>query len=213
MTVNSLDIPCIKLYNVHRYHYNAVSAHLVSMLFDPDRPSTRRSGVVNRTSTFPPGLAGALQDILEEASSARESARTGGRRGPSTSSGRTGNKERGAGRPEIDGVYIISVAARILEMHPQTLRKYERAGLVRPTRTEGMLRLYSELDIARLRLIKHLVGDLGLNLAGVQLVLELFNKLLGMKVELRRKDGGDIRQAIDDSIDEMIALLYSRQNR
>ncbi len=110
-------------------------------------------------------------------------------------------------------MYIISVAARILEMHPQTLRKYERAGLVRPTRTEGMLRLYSELDIARLRLIKHLVGDLGLNLAGVQLVLELFNKLLGMKVELRRKDGGDIRQAIDDSIDEMIALLYSRQER
>ncbi len=110
-------------------------------------------------------------------------------------------------------MYIISVAARILEMHPQTLRKYERAGLVQPTRTEGMLRLYSELDIARLRLIKHLVGNLGLNLAGVQLVLELFNKLLSMKVELRREDGGDIRQAIDDSIDEMIALLYSRQDR
>ena len=113
----------------------------------------------------------------------------------------------------IDGVYIISVAARILEMHPQTLRKYERAGLVRPTRTEGMLRLYSELDIARLRLIKHLVGDLGLNLAGVQLVLELFNKLLKTKVEIRRADDADAKQALDDSIDEMIALLYSERKR
>ena len=173
------------------------------MLFDPDRPSTRRSGVVNRTSPFPAGLAAALQDIIEEASRVREAKRSRGRRGPST----------GVGRPEIDGVYIISVAARILEMHPQTLRKYERAGLVRPTRTEGMLRLYSELDIARLRLIKHLVGDLGLNLAGVQLVLELFNKLVKTKVEIRRVDDADAKQALDDSIDEMIALLYSERKR
>ena len=173
------------------------------MLFDPDRPSIRRSDVVNKTSAFPTGLASALQDIIEEASRARESARSRSRQGPST----------GSGRPEIDGVYIISVAARILEMHPQTLRKYERAGLIRPTRTEGMLRLYSEFDIARLRLIKHLVGDLGLNLAGVQLVLELFNKLLKTKAEIRRADDADARQALDDSIDEMIALLYSEQKR
>ncbi len=173
------------------------------MLFDPDRPSTRRSGVVNRTSPFPVGLAAALQDVIEEASRARESNRSRGSQGPSTGSGPMG----------IDGVYIISVAARILEMHPQTLRKYERAGLVRPTRTEGMLRLYSELDIARLRLIKHLVGDLGLNLAGVQLVLELFNKLLKTKVEIRRADDADAKQALDDSIDEMIALLYSERKR
>ena len=193
------------------------------MLFDPDRPSTRRSGVVNKTSPFPAGLAAALQDIIEEASRARESTRSRGRQGASTGSGRTGNRgtssrqtgDEGTGveRPEIDGVYIISVAARILEMHPQTLRKYERAGLVRPTRTEGMLRLYSELDIARLRLIKHLVGDLGLNLAGVQLVLELFNKLVKTKVEIRRSDDADAKQALDDSIDEMIALLYSERKR
>ena len=173
------------------------------MLFDPDRPSTRRPGVVNRTSSFPAGLAAALQDIIEEASRVRESKRARSRQGPRT----------GAERPEIDGVYIISVAARILEMHPQTLRKYERAGLVRPTRTEGMLRLYSELDIARLRLIKHLVGDLGLNLAGVQLVLELFNKLVKTKVEIRRVDDADAKQALDESIDEMIALLYSERKR
>ena len=172
------------------------------MLFDPDRPPVRRSGVVNKTSAFPSGLVGALQDAIEEASKGRETAR----------SRRVQDSSTGSGRTRIDGVYIIRRGA-ILEMHPQTLRKYERAGLIRPTRTEGMLRLYSELDIARLRLIKHLVGDLGLNLAGVQLVLELFNKLLKTKVEIRRADDADARQALDDSIDEMIALLYSEQKR
>ncbi len=78
---------------------------------------------------------------------------------------------------EGEGVYIISVAARLLNMHPQTLRKYERAGLIRPSRTIGMLRLYSAQDIARLRLIRYLVEDLGLNLAGVELVLGLVSRL------------------------------------
>ena len=65
----------------------------------------------------------------------------------------------------MEGVYIISVAARILDMHPQTLRKYERLGLVRPGRTLGMLRLYSTEDIRKLRLIRHLSDEMGLNLA------------------------------------------------
>ena len=72
---------------------------------------------------------------------------------------------------------MISVVARILEMHPQTLRKYERAGLVQPSRTLGMVRLYSEQDVRRLRLIKYLVDDVGMNLAGVEFVLRLFNRL------------------------------------
>lgn len=76
-----------------------------------------------------------------------------------------------------EGVYIISVAARILRMHPQTLRKYERAGLVRPTRTIGMLRLYSERDIAKLRMIKHLVDNARLNLAGVEMAMAVFDRL------------------------------------
>jgi MerR family transcriptional regulator/heat shock protein HspR len=70
-------------------------------------------------------------------------------------------------------VFIISVAARLLEMHPQTLRKYEREGLIAPSRTTGNLRLYSDDDLERLRQVKYLVGERGLNLAGVQLVLEL----------------------------------------
>ena len=99
------------------------------------------------------------------------------------------------GREQVDGLYIISVAARILEMHPQTLRKYERIGLVRPSRTMGMLRLYSDEDVARLRLIKHLVGEMGLNLAGVQLALRLFNSLWRMKSQLRELEGGELREA------------------
>ncbi|MQF87312.1 MAG: MerR family transcriptional regulator [SAR202 cluster bacterium] len=77
----------------------------------------------------------------------------------------------------FDGLYIISVAARIVHMHPQTLRKYEKVGLVQPSRTIGMLRLYSESDIQKLRLIKRLISELKLNLAGVELALAIFERL------------------------------------
>ena len=109
-----------------------------------------------------------------------------------------------------DGVYIISVAARIVEMHPQTLRKYERIGLVSPFRTGGMLRLYSEEDLARLRLIKHLVGDLGLNLSGVELVLEIFNRLLKLRVEAEvagTRGRVELKHVVDESLGEMFQML------
>ena len=109
---------------------------------------------------------------------------------------------------EMRGVYIISVAARILEMHPQTLRKYERIGLVRPSRTMGMLRLYSEEDIARLKLIKHLVGDLGLNLAGVELALNMFNQLIRTRSNIDSLDGKALKNYVNDSIDVMLQSLY-----
>ena len=70
-------------------------------------------------------------------------------------------------------LYFISMAARLLEMHPQTLRKYERLGLVRPTRTVGSMRVYTHDELDRLRLIKHLVDEAGVNLAGVQRLLEI----------------------------------------
>jgi MerR family transcriptional regulator, heat shock protein HspR len=68
---------------------------------------------------------------------------------------------------------FISTAARMLGMHPQTLRKYERLGLVQPSRTIGSMRLYSRDEIERLRFIKRLVDDMGINLAGVQQLLEI----------------------------------------
>jgi MerR family transcriptional regulator/heat shock protein HspR len=72
-----------------------------------------------------------------------------------------------------ENLYFISVAARMLGMHPQTLRKYERLGLVKPSRTIGSMRLYSRDELARLRLIKHLVDEGGINLAGVQRMLSI----------------------------------------
>ena len=71
------------------------------------------------------------------------------------------------------GLYFISMAARLLDMHPQTLRKYEWLGLVRPSRTFGSMRLYSRDELDRLRLIKHLVDEVGVNLAGVQRLLTI----------------------------------------
>jgi MerR family transcriptional regulator/heat shock protein HspR len=73
--------------------------------------------------------------------------------------------------------YMISVAADLVGMHPQTLRLYEQKGLVRPKRTAGNTRLYSEADIERLQLIQRLTNELGLNLAGVELVIRLEDEL------------------------------------
>jgi MerR family transcriptional regulator, heat shock protein HspR len=73
--------------------------------------------------------------------------------------------------------YMISVAADLVGMHPQTLRLYEQKGLVRPKRTAGNTRLYSEVDIERLQVIQRLTNELGLNLAGVELVIRLEDEL------------------------------------
>ena len=70
-------------------------------------------------------------------------------------------------------LFLISMAAEILGMHPQTLRKYERLGLIQPSRTIGSMRLYSREELERLRLIKRLVDELGINLAGVQRLLSI----------------------------------------
>ncbi len=78
-----------------------------------------------------------------------------------------------AGANERRAVYVISVAAELAGMHPQTLRMYERRGLVHPTRTAGNVRRYSDADIARLREIQRLVQQVGLNLAGVQIIMEM----------------------------------------
>ena len=76
-----------------------------------------------------------------------------------------------------DALYVISVAARLVELHPTTLRKYERVGFLEPSRTPGRTRLYSRDDIRRLQQIKYLVDDREINLAGVQMALDLTNLL------------------------------------
>jgi MerR family transcriptional regulator/heat shock protein HspR len=92
--------------------------------------------------------------------------------------------------------YMISVAADLVGMHPQTLRIYEQKGLVRPGRTGGNTRLYSEADLERLRLIQRLTTELGLNLAGVERVLVLEDQLRKMRQRLDRLER-EMRAAVD----------------
>jgi len=92
--------------------------------------------------------------------------------------------------------YMISVAAELVGMHPQTLRIYENKGLVRPGRTPGGTRLYSERDLDRLRLIQRLTTELGLNLAGVSRVITLEDELAQMRARFDRLER-EMREAID----------------
>jgi MerR family transcriptional regulator, heat shock protein HspR len=93
-------------------------------------------------------------------------------------------------------LYTISVAADIVGMHPQTLRIYESKGLIRPKRTSGNTRLYSEADVERLRLIQQLTTELGLNLAGVEHVIRLQDELLRLHRRLDRMQR-EMRDAIN----------------
>ena len=74
-------------------------------------------------------------------------------------------------------VYLISVVAKILNVHPQTLRQYEREGLIKPSRTEGRMRLYSQKDIDEIKMVLTLTRDMGVNLAGVDVILQLKKEL------------------------------------
>jgi len=84
--------------------------------------------------------------------------------------------------------YIISVAARMVALHPQTLRYYERLGLVQPTRSEGNRRLYSPRDIEMLRRIARLTDELGVNLAGVEVILNMAHQMERMRAEMERME-------------------------
>jgi MerR family transcriptional regulator/heat shock protein HspR len=79
---------------------------------------------------------------------------------------------------------VISVAARMLGMHAQTLRYYERMGIIAPSRSRGRIRLYSQADISRLRQIQRLINDLGVNLAGAEVILRLNKRIRQMEQEV-----------------------------
>ena len=105
-------------------------------------------------------------------------------------------------------VYFISMAARMLGMHPQTLRKYERLGLVQPTRTIGSMRLYSREELERLKAIKRLVGDSGINLAGVQRLLSIAEIVQRIR-PLMRDEAMSARDArrLSQELDELARVL------
>jgi MerR family transcriptional regulator, heat shock protein HspR len=104
-------------------------------------------------------------------------------------------------------LYFISMAAQLLEMHPQTLRKYERLGLVNPTRTVGSMRVYTSDELERLRLIKHLVDDAGVNLAGVQRLLVIAEAVQRLRPLLREDISRDTRRRIAQEIERIGQLV------
>ena len=102
-------------------------------------------------------------------------------------------------------IYMISVAAELVGVHPQTLRQYEDKGLVRPKRTPGGTRLYSEADIERLQIVQRLTTEVGLNLAGVELVLRLEDELRKAHVQIER-----MQQQLRDDI-QRVHKEYRRE--
>ena len=100
--------------------------------------------------------------------------------------------------------YVISIAARIIGIEAHTLRYYERLGLVQPERSSGNIRLYSEEDIDRLRHIKTLMSDCGVNLAGVEVALTLMQRMKEMQGQLEEMER-KFREMADASVEDMIA--------
>ncbi|MBI3126358.1 MAG: MerR family transcriptional regulator [Candidatus Tectomicrobia bacterium] len=116
-----------------------------------------------------------------------------------------------------DGKYTISAIAEMFEIHPQTLRLYEREGLLEPGRSEGRTRLYSEEDIERLEVILTLTRDMGVNLAGVEIILDLRRKLveavdrLSQLEELLQSDAfEELKARMEDATAEQAALIPAR---
>src|SRR5262245_16382682 len=106
-------------------------------------------------------------------------------------------------------LYFISMAARLLGMHPQTLRKYERLGLIQPTRTIGSMRLYSREELERLKVIKRMVDEAGINLAGVQRLLSVAEVVQRLRPLLRDEAlaARATRRRVPQELDELSRML------
>jgi MerR family transcriptional regulator/heat shock protein HspR len=115
-----------------------------------------------------------------------------------------------AGQPPALDLHLISSAAELLDMHPQTLRKYERLGLVQPARTLGSMRVYREDELDRLRLIKFMVDEAGINLAGVRRLLSIAEVALRLRPLLsadRASRASDLHAQVASEIDEIFRIL------
>jgi MerR family transcriptional regulator/heat shock protein HspR len=107
-----------------------------------------------------------------------------------------------AQKDKEEPVYMISIAARLCEMHPQTLRLYERAGLIKPHRVSRKNRMYSDADIERLRQIQRLTHELGVNLAGVEVILRLLDQMEQMRAHME-DEINRIQSEMDERMREM----------
>ena len=108
---------------------------------------------------------------------------------------------------EQEPCYVISVAARMVGLHAQSLRHYERMGLVRPSRSQGRQRLYSQSDVNRLRHIQRLIQDLGVNLAGVEVVMHMNERMRQMEHEMQR-----LRQELQSYRDRILPVVAESED-
>lgn len=111
---------------------------------------------------------------------------------------------------EDRGVFMISVAAELADMHPQTLRIYEAKGLITPKRSPKNTRLYSQKDVERLRRIQQMTSELGLNLAGVETVLEMETRVEAMRAELERARAH--ARELEEQLERELARVRERLN-
>src|SRR4029077_17562204 len=168
-------------------------------------PDTRRAGAADHPGRYGGRQAPAHQGprcAAAEGLRPRRRARSHQDSGAEEGEQEAARAARGAprGRRKTDGErprYMISVAAELVGMHPQTLRMYEQRGLVTPQRTAGNTRLYSDSDVERLRLIQRLTGELGLNLAGVDRVLHMEDQLDRLQRRMERVEQ-EMRRALDE---------------
>jgi len=122
-------------------------------------------------------------------------------------------RQPAAARPEQQRVegpgshYVISVAARMASVHPQTLRHYERVGLVNPARTGGNIRLYSDQDIQRLLQIKRLMEELGVNLAGVEVIMNMTDRMERQQREYEERVR-DMEQRFQQDIERLKRIIH-----
>lgn len=115
-------------------------------------------------------------------------------------------------------LYLISVVSKVLSIHPQTLRQYEREGLIEPSRTDGKIRLYSQRDIDKIKLILRLTRDMGVNLAGVDVILKLRNQLYEfetlieeLRLELNKKENNGKTKAVVRHKNSFDLIFYEKK--
>lgn len=115
-------------------------------------------------------------------------------------------------------LFLISVVAKVLQIHPQTLRQYEREGLVEPSRTDGKMRLYSQKDIDKIKLILRLTRDMGVNLAGVDVILKLktqiseFELMINeLRLELEKHQGKTKTKAVVQKTSSFDLIFYEKK--
>ncbi|MEX1195163.1 MAG: helix-turn-helix transcriptional regulator [Dehalococcoidia bacterium] len=118
------------------------------------------------------------------------------------------NERRTNSHPQDEPCYVISVAARMVGMHAQSLRNYERIGLIRPGRSQGRVRLYSQADIEHLRNIQRLVQDLGVNLAGVEVIMNMKQRIQRMEHDMDR-----LRQELQVYRDRVLPAVPGAEER